>query len=179
VTEINSDVVRRVRVTGYVLSALFVLLPWGEIASSAWPWFPGQPLWRFSVAGMLGASTATMLIGLLVAFLIASVAGDPKVNATISVVASLFALICLVNAGMFGLDALQLRSNVTAQDPGKFYATSGWIVAKLVVSTLAFTLVAVMTGRAAADSRRDGARTGAAARSGVLVGAAAPGRSGG
>lgn len=156
---VSTDVLRRLRKSAYFLAVLLFVLPVGEIITTAWPFLLGQPVWRFSIGGMAGASSATMLVGLFFALSIAMVSEDRWAAILTAVAASVSAIVYLGGAALFFLDAVQLTSNFAAQDPLKYRVTASWILVKMALSGVAFVIVAVGAIRAVGAMRRSKLRT--------------------
>jgi hypothetical protein len=152
------DVMRRLRPVGYLLSILLFLLPLGEIVTTAWPFLWGQPLWRFSIGGMAGASSATMLVGMLLMLAIAIASQDRRVAWVVCIVSAFALLGYLGGAALFFLDAVQLSGNVPTQDPGRYKVTAIWILVKLALSGIAFVALMISAARTAKALPRERAR---------------------
>jgi hypothetical protein len=134
---------QRLRRLGYLLSVLLFVLPLGELATTAWPFHWGQPLWRFSVGGMAGASSATMIVGLFLSLVLVLTQPRRRSAWVIFAVATMTALAYFGGAALFSLDAIQLGSTVSQQDPVKYKVTAAWILVKLALSGIAFLAIAV------------------------------------
>lgn len=158
---------RAVRPAVYLLGFVLLLLPIGEIVTTAWPFAYDQPLWRFSIGSMAGVSSATMLLGMLV-LLIAAVADDSRsMMWMVFAITTIAVLVYWVGGAAFILDAVQLNGRVTQQDPGKFKLSAAWVLVKLLISGVAAVSMAICAMKAIRRSDRP-LRT-AAGRTEVLV----------
>ena len=153
--------IRSLRPIGYALSLLLFFLPIGEIIATGFPFFWGQALWRYSLEGMAGASSATMLVGAFLMLALATFTSHRGAAMLAAILALVVGLLYLVAVPFAALDAIQLKANSVSGDGGKFKLTAAWIMFKLAVSGIAFLWIAV----AGFKSARNGAARPAVARS--------------
>ena len=158
---------RAVRPAVYVLGLVLVLLPIGEIVTTAWPFAYDQALWRFSIGSMAAVSSATMLLGMLVLLMSAITDDNRGMMWTVFSVTALATVCYWIGGALFVLDALQLNGQVTQQDPGKFKLSAAWVLVKLLASGVASVLMAISAAKAARRSQRSVRSS--AGRSEVLV----------
>jgi hypothetical protein len=167
---IPQDVLRRLRVPGYFVMAVLLLLPVVELIATSSPFHFAQAAWRFTLIGLAANVTGTSLLGLFFIYAIAASAGDRGVVIVVSSVAALATVMCLVGAGIFPLDALQLKGSVRADVAPRY--TLAWMVAwaKIVVAGIGFLIMAISSFRFAGAVRRPAP----ASRGGLVVGSPTP-----
>jgi hypothetical protein len=142
----------------YFLGLLLYFLPLGEIVTSAWPWLWGEPLWRFSVGGMGGASSATMLVGLSLILVVAIGVGDKAFMWLVAILTAVTAFLYGVGGALFFLDAVQLKGGVSTQDPGRYKVTAAWIMVKIALSAFAFAWVSAAAIKSVRIRSREASR---------------------
>jgi hypothetical protein len=99
----------------YLVAAMMIALPFGELAFAAWPLRLGAIQWRFGVVGLFGNAFLGPMTGIV---LLAVLAALLEHRVFLRVVATLALLLTLVTASgwvVFVLDALQLRGAVKPQ----------------------------------------------------------------
>jgi hypothetical protein len=167
---IPQDLLRRLRVPGYFVMAVLLILPILELIATSAPVHLAQAAWRFTVVGLAANVTGTSLLGLFFIYAIAASAGDRGVVVAVSSLAALASVICLVGAGVFPLDALQLKGQVNPAVAPRY--NLAWMVAwaKIAVAGIGFLIMAISSFRFAGSVRR----TAPAGRGGLVVGSPAP-----
>jgi hypothetical protein len=154
---------RRLRPIGYTLALLLFFLPIGEIVATAFPFYFGQALWRYSLEGMAAASSATMLVGAFLMLAFAAFTGHRGAAWFVAVLAIGAALFYLALVPLAALDAVQLKRNAAGTDPGKFTLTAAWIMFKLALSGVGFLLVALGAFKFIRSGARSAPRTSSSA----------------
>lgn len=148
-----NSLVRRLRAPGYVIlctTMVFPLLDWLV------PLIPLRPLtigWRFGAVGMLSSALGAPLLLLFLIYALAWFSGDRKVMVLCAVLAGLFALVAIVGAGTFTLDALQTKRRVQAAAQSKFLLVSGEALVKLAIEGLGALVLAVNIVRNLKDAK--------------------------
>jgi hypothetical protein len=143
----------RLRLPGYLLAALLCLQPIIEVSTSAWPPHLGVYGWRFGYLASLSSAFLIPLLGLVLAYLIALQVGDRGVAMAVGALGVLAALCCVAAAGVFALDALQMRVQVRADQVSRFNVNAAWAAAKLVIAALASLVLGVSAIRAGGAMR--------------------------
>ena len=141
---------RRVRTTAYVIATLVLLVPLMEIAASAWPYSPGNPQWRMSVVTAAAGASTAILLALLLIYVIGTLFGDRPAIRLVAWICALMSALCVVAAGSFVLDALQLRGQVLPDSASRYNVVSSLTLAKIFLVGSAALVVAVnafRTGR--------------------------------
>src|SRR6476619_2461657 len=110
----QSELLRRLRVPGYLVLALLAGLPLVELFANAWPLNVHLAAWRFTAVGAAAAASLNTVLGLFVIAAIAVASGDRAVVLFVAIASAIAAVLCVIGAGMLPLDALQLRSQVGA-----------------------------------------------------------------
>jgi hypothetical protein len=141
--------IRRIRGTAYVLAFLLIFLSVGEIVATAFPFHASVPLWRFSIGAMAGVSSATIMVGVFLALIVAALNESRRMLWLVCAIAALFGIAYVGLAGSFILDALQIKGTTGSTDPTRFKVTSAWVFLKLALSSAAFLLLSFAAGRIA------------------------------
>jgi hypothetical protein len=140
--------IQRIRGTAYLLAFLLMFLSVGEIVATAFPFHVSVPLWRFSIGAMAGVSSATILVGVFLALVVAALDESVRALWVVCAVAVLFGVAYLGLAGSFLLDALQIKGTTGSSDPARFKVSSAWVCMKLGLSSIAFFILSFTAGRA-------------------------------
>lgn len=175
---ISTDVVRRLRIPGYVVMTMLTALPIIELAATAWPPQFSVVAWRFSVVGVAGATAITTVIGLFFIYAIALIAGDRAVLWVVSGLCAAFAILCIGAGAMFPLDALQMRGQVRPEALSRFSAASMVAMVKICAAALVYGALAVSSFRAGGSTRAETSRDRNTSASRLVVGQATPVRTG-
>jgi hypothetical protein len=163
----SPDLARRVRTPGYLVMALLVISPLIELGTAAWPFQVHEAAWRLSFAAAAGASLGLPVLGLFLAFLLATFAADAGALLVVTGTSIVTAILCLLQAGLFALDALEMKSRVRPGLAERYGLVSSWWLIKLCAVAAILFIVAVSALRANKRLRRE--RRGAAQRSAALL----------
>jgi len=166
------DFARRVRTPGYLVMALLILSPLIELCTAAWPFQAHEAAWRLSFAGTAGASLGWPILGLFLTFALAAVAADTAALLVVSGVSILVGVLCVLQAGLFALDALQMKARVRPALAARYDVVSAWWLIKLCAAGAILFVLALSALRAAKRLRRE--RKTARERSASVLVAAAP-----
>ena len=172
----QTEILRRLRIPGYLVLALLAGLPLLELGANAWPLQLHLAAWRFTVAGAAAAASVNSLLGLFVISVIAVASGDRAVVLFVAIASAFAAALCLIVAGMLPLDALQLRSQVPADRLARF--NLAWCLAlfRVLATMVVFLVLSVNAFRASKSMGSAGAARGKPrANSLVVPGTAARG----
>jgi hypothetical protein len=136
---------------GYLVAALLVALPVLDFGTNVWPAHWGDVAWRYGSVGLFSGFILTPVIGLVLAVVVAAIAGHQTVLRALAVV-GIVAAVAIVGASVsFVLDVLQLRGSVQQEARAQF-DTGAWkalVKYALVAASLAwFGIAGVRGGRA-------------------------------
>ena len=110
---------------------------------------------------MIGAvvpAAITALLGLYFIFAIAVASGDSGILWIVSSICGVGAVLCLGAAGLFPLDALQVKGQVPPQSMNRYVAASAVAMVKLCAATVVYTGLAISSFRAASRARAETVR---------------------
>jgi hypothetical protein len=142
VATVRSDVERRAWSSVYVLAALLVLEPMGDLLSQVLPLQPGELAWRFGFLGFFANNLLTPLLGATLAMVAAAYLGHGRALRVFSVVSLLAAVTLALALGGFTLDALQLRRSVQPAMTSRYDAGALIAVAKYLAGIVGFAVLA-------------------------------------
>lgn len=165
-----TDRLRRLRGPGYLILGLAVAIPLIELFLSVVPWHPGVVTWRFGTMGLTAAAIGTPLTGLLFVFALALLMDDRPVAWGVAVISAVIALVLIVGAGGFVLDALQVKARVKPEALRQFTLASAQALVKLLVEGVAATFLAIAAFRSVRQGRRQHVRS---AKESLVVGRSA------
>ena len=152
---ISSDLVRRARIPGYLVMAFLIVSPLIELCAAAWPFQIRQAAWRLSFVGTAGASLGLPILGLFLTFLLAALVADKFAMWIVSAFSVFGGVLCFLEAGVFSLDALEMKSHVRAALTQRYDAMSAWWLLKLCAAGVILLAMAVSSYRAAKHVRRE------------------------
>jgi hypothetical protein len=152
---IRSDLARRIRTPGYPIMALLIVSPLIELCAAAWPFQIHLAAWRLSFIGAVSASLGLPTLGLFLTFLLAVLAADTAALLIVSTVSVASGILCVVEAGMFALDALEMKSHVRPALTTRYDAVSAWSLIKLCAVAAVLFVLALSAFRAAKAARRE------------------------
>ena len=169
--------VRRLRVPGYLILGIAMVLPLLDLLVSVMPLRPTTVVWRFGAVGLLSSAIGAPLLILFFIFVLAYLAGDRKVVVLCAVLAALIALTMIAGAGTFALDSLQMKRRVQEAAQSRFLLASAQAMMKLGLEGLAALVLAVSAFRTVKGAKAVAiARTEARPSSSLLMGRAASAR---
>ena len=161
----TSELARRLRVPGYMVSALLFILTFFELAVATWPYNIHNVSWRLGVAGGISGGAGTALIAIFFAFAIALAAGDRPVLWVVSAISGVAAVLFLVGSAFFVLDALQMKGQVRPELMSRYNLSFAWGFSKILLDIVVFAAVAVSGFR----NVRAAGRSVRAGKGGILV----------
>lgn len=164
-----NSVIRRLRVPGYLLFGIAMILPLIDLAVSVYPFRFDQVIWRFGLMGLLSSAVGAPLLVLFLMFALALFSGDRKAIIVVGVVSALIALLLIGGAGSFALDALQMKRRVAAQALPKYLLASMQAMLKYGLESISAIVLAVSAFRSLSASRMAAPRSEQRA-SGLIVG---------
>jgi len=134
--------------------ATLIVLQIIDVDVRSWPFRVHSPTWRLGFIGASAGAVGTPLIGLLIVFAIAVATDDEAAAYVVALVSALAAALCVVAAGVFSLDVLQLRNEVRSGMAGQYEIGSMWVAARVLVTGLLFVVLTVSAWRAAKAAAR-------------------------
>jgi hypothetical protein len=141
----------------YCVAALLVLLPLVEAAVAVAPAHWSMASWRFGAVGLFTRAVLTPLLGLMLVAGIALMAGHWRVLRGLAVVGAATVLLLMVVAVLFILDALEVRSQITADAHHTFDVAGMQALLRLAAAGFAMLLLAVggwLAGRSPRKKKR-------------------------
>jgi hypothetical protein len=153
-----SDLIRRLRAPAYLVMAVTSILPLIDLLMAISPMHLGTVMWRFGAVGLISSAVGAPLLVLVLVYALALLSGDRKVVITVGVIAAVLALLMIVGAGSFSLDALQMKSRVNPVALDKFKGASALALVKLLVMGVSAIVVAISAFRSAKLMKRETVR---------------------
>ena len=147
------------RGAAYAIGVLIIMVPLVETAFAVLPVRLHEPPWRLGAVNAFAGAVGLPLVGLFLCFAVALVSADRLVLWLVSGFCAISAVLCVVGAGSFALDALQMHGQVRAGLTTKYSIASGWAVFKISFCGLAFLMLAVGSRAATRAVRRDPSRS--------------------
>jgi hypothetical protein len=153
------DLVRRLRAPAYLIMAVTSILPLIDLMMAISPMHLGTVMWRFGAVGLISSAIGAPLLVLVLVYALALLSGDRKVVITVGVIAAVVALLMILGAGSFTLDALQMKGRVNPVALDKFKGASALALVKLVVMGIASIVLALSAFRSSKLMKREPVRT--------------------
>jgi|SRR5690348_1388741 len=154
-TSTAPELVRRLRVPGYLIMAVTSILPLIDLLMAISPMHPGTVMWRFGAVGLISSAIGAPLLVLVLVYALALLCGDRKVVITVGVIAALVAVLMFIGAGSFTLDALQMKGRVNPAALDKFKGASALALVKLVLMGISAVVLALNAFRSAKLMKRE------------------------
>ena len=145
----QSDIVRRLRIPGYLVLALVLFLPLIDLGASAWPPQIHVAAWRFAMIGAAANATGTTLLALFLISCIANVSGDRTILWFVAVISAVGSACYLVGAGLLPLDAVQLRGQIQPAALSRYGMAWGLALLKIVSTAVVLAVLGVSSFRSA------------------------------
>ena len=94
----------------YLISALLILVPLVDFATSIVPFLPGSTKWRFASSSLFSGFLLTPLLGVALAMLVAALLQHRFVLRWIGILSFMVALGLIAACGLLALDVVELRA---------------------------------------------------------------------
>jgi len=140
----SSDHASYLAAPAYWVALLFIALPIADTFSQVWPPTVGSPSWRYGTVGIGANYLISVLFGLLLIGLIAVWQQHRRALRWLAIANSVFAVVAVIAAIAFVLDALELRPGLprgNAMALRMFDIGAGKAVFKYLVSAVAFAWI--------------------------------------
>jgi len=148
----DPDVAPYLAAPAYVVALLFIALPIVDTLAQVWPPAVSSASWRYAVVGIGANYLISVLFGLLLSSLIAGWRQRRRTLRWLAIADSVFAVLAVIAAIGFVLDALQLRLGIPRGDATAlrmFSIGAEKAVFKYLVTAVALAWVGLGTWRAA------------------------------
>lgn len=155
---VNRDLVRRLRAPAYAFLLVTVVFQVFDYVAGLLPLQFNSVVWRFAALGAATNIVGNILLLVLLVYALSLMAGDRPVILFVGIVSVLIAVLLLGGAGIFALDALQLRTRAEPRALPKFDLASGQALVKMLVEGIVALLFAVSAFRALIAASRDALR---------------------
>ncbi len=155
----------------YLGAALLVLIPFLQAGQQLLPPQLGNIRWRYGAANALSGVLLLPFVGMSILALLARHAEHVVISRIVGALAGLIAVTLLGSLAMFVLDAMELKSIITAQMMSAFQTTTIRVALVTITFAVAFTLLTVVSfksPRSSHQSRRGARRP--APNVGLIVG---------
>lgn len=149
----------KLAVPGYVLALCLLAFPAADVIVTAWPLRPGDAVWRFRTVSLASRTLVTPLMGLLLAGWLAGVLEQRWALRAVATLSGLLVLALLGAGAVYGLDALQMRGQVGAEERTRFYVALGTAVGKIGLAIVFGSGMAVASWRTSRSLRRSSSRS--------------------
>jgi hypothetical protein len=116
-TQRTDDAARYLTGPAYGIAVLFVLLPIIDTFAQTWPLALSNPAWRYGTIGLGANYLISALFGMLGLCALAAMGSHRRSLKALTIVNGVTALLLLIAALAFLLDALQLRGTVPRDNP--------------------------------------------------------------
>jgi hypothetical protein len=173
--QISPDTFRRLRLPTYVVAALLSVVPIVEVFVNSLPIRISDPSWRLAVVAVATSAATTVLLSLLLVFVVGILADRVGALWFVGAACGCIALLSVIAAGSFALDALQMRGQVKEAMAARYNIASLWALAKIGLASVASLVLAVSAFRAAKSVQRATERLSRSPSSVLVSSAMAPG----
>lgn len=146
---------------GYFVAAILFLFPVIDLVANLWPIDPGRINWRYGAYMLLSGFVLTMVLGMALGLLVGRAAGHARTVRVLAVINGVIAVVLLLAAVAFTLDALQLRAGVTGDSRTQFGIGAVKSLVKNIIAAVGFGWIAVVGWRRtrAGSAKRAGTRS--------------------
>jgi hypothetical protein len=155
------DFIQRIRLPAYLIVVYLSLGSLVEVLVGAWPVHLHDINWRLAALNSAAGATGTELLALLILIVVAQLSMSIGGLWTGFWASIMVALGYLVAAAAFGLDSLQLRGRVPADQIHRFDVTVVWALARFGIVELVSLALAACALAAARSMRRESPRNNA------------------
>ncbi len=135
---------------GYLIAFFLVVAPFTDLYLRARPVQLGEASWRYGVVGFLSLSMEAVFLGVLLTAFLAAALGHGRVLRGVAIFSAVLAVALLGAAGIFVLDALQMRAIVNPAIRPSFDMSALVALSKLAAGAV---VASMFTWAAAAELR--------------------------
>ena len=157
-TPFSIDFIQRIRLPAYLIVAYLSVGSLVEVLVGAWPVHVHDVNWRLAALNSAAGATGTELLALLVLLVVAQLSMSIAGLWTGFWASIMVALGYLVAATLFGLDSLQLRARIPADQLHRFDLTVVWALVRFGIVELVSLALAACALAAARSMRRESPR---------------------
>jgi hypothetical protein len=154
-TSVSRDFLRRLRVPAYTFLGFTLIFQVADYALGLVPYQFDMITWRFAALGTCANIIGNVLLLILLIYVVTMVNGDRIGMLIVGVISLLSAVILAGGAGIFVLDAVQLRSKVEPTGLQSFDVLSAQAMVKLFIEALVAALFALSALRSFVIFKRD------------------------
>jgi len=147
--------IRRVRVPAYLIVAYLSLGSVVEVLVASWPVHAHDVNWRLSALNSAAGATGTELLALLLLVVMVQLSMSVAGLWTAFGASVVVGLAYIAALGIFGLDSLQLRARIPADQLHRFDITVVWAMARFGIAEMVCLAVAACALTAARSLRRE------------------------
>ena len=153
------DFIRRIRLPALLIVAYLSLGSVVEVLVAGWPVHVHDVNWRLSALNSAAGATGTELLALLLLVVVVQLSMSVAGLWTAFWASIAVALGYLAALGVFGLDSLQLRGRIPANELHRFDITVVWALARFGIAEMVCLALAACALAAARALRREMAET--------------------
>lgn len=153
ITTAPNSFVRHLRVPGYLILFIAMILPLLDLLVSVMPLRPTTVVWRFGAVGLFSSAIGAPLLILFFIYVLSVLAGDRKITMLVGIVSALICLSLVLGSGAFVLDALQMKQRVQPAAQTRFMTASVQAMLKLGMQGLGSLVLAISAFRALKAAR--------------------------
>jgi uncharacterized membrane protein len=168
------DLVNRLRIPAYVVTAYVALGSLLDILLSTWPPLTSDIRWRLTFEGFITTASGSEMLAVLLFLAFAWAAADRIALGVAFAYSVIVAAGYLVCAGVFALDALQFKKQVSPEQLTRYDIGLAWNFGRMVLATLILVLLAVVAFRAFRSLARMAERTVGGPAASLIVGKPQP-----
>ncbi len=149
------DFIRRIRLPALLIVAYLGLGSVVEVLVAAWPVHVHDVNWRLSALNSAAGATGTELLALLILVVVMQLSMSVAGLWTAFWASIVVALAYLAAFGTFGLDGLQMRARIPADQIHRFDITVVWALARFGIAEMVCLALAACALSAARALRRE------------------------
>ena len=145
---IPKELARQIRIPAYVVTAYSAVGSILDILMSTWPVHVHDLRWRLAVESLATGATGTELLAVLLFLAFAWAAADQIALGVGFAFALIVGVFYLCGSVAFGLDALQVRSQIAPDQISRFQIGAAWAFGRMVFTGLMLGFLAAAIFRA-------------------------------
>jgi hypothetical protein len=164
----TTELVKRLRIPVYIVTAYLVLGSIFDIMVSTWPPLLHDLKWRLAFESFLTASSGTELLGVVIFLAFAWAAADRLALGFGFVYSALAGLTYLAASAGFVLDSLQIKGQVPLEQMSRYNLGMAWTAGRMLFTGIMLVYLAIVAIRAFSRWPSE-ANRGVAAGAGTIV----------
>jgi len=165
----NTELVKRLRIPVYIVTAYMAIGSILDITVSAWPPLLHDLKWRLALESFLTGASGTELLGVMIFLAFAWAAADRLALGFGFAYSAIVGVGYIAASGAFLLDSLQIKAQVQAEQMARYNLSVMWTAGRMLFTGIMLVYLAITAIRAFSRWLREADRSAAPGAGTIIV----------